>query len=154
MTLCIAALADERQAIVMAADRMVSLPFIESELDISKILPLGANWWAMIAANTLSNVFPVIDRVISDWEEDTGVTIGGAVEIVTNAYRQERQVRAEAEYLRPRSLDTQTFLANGRQWLPELTYVQIDNSLTHYDLGVTLLICGFDEAGVKDPLVA
>ena len=37
MALCLAALADDQKTIVMAADRMISLPIIESELDISKI---------------------------------------------------------------------------------------------------------------------
>ena len=75
MTLCIAALADDRNTIVMAADRMVSLSFIESELDISKIFPIADNWWAMIAADALSNVFPVIDGIMRDWQPSTGATI-------------------------------------------------------------------------------
>ena len=148
MTLCIAALADDRHSIVMAADRMVSLSFIESELDISKLIPLGDNWWVMVAANALSNLFPVVDAITRDWEPSTGVAVDSVMEKATAAYSRERQARVEAEHLRPRGLGLQTFLASGRQWLPELAYAQIDDRLTRFNLGITLLICGFDESGI------
>ena len=63
MTLCIAALADDRKTIVMAADRMVSTTFIESELEISKIIPVDDHWWIMLAADALAGAFPIIDNV-------------------------------------------------------------------------------------------
>ena len=63
MTLCIAALADERKAIVMAADRMVGTTFIESELEISKIIQVDDHCWIMLAADALAGAFPIIDNV-------------------------------------------------------------------------------------------
>ena len=139
MTLCIAALADDRKSIVMAADRMISLPMIESELDISKILPLQDDWWAMIAANSLPNVFPVIDRVTDGWEKSTGTSITNVVQKVTDAYRNERRARAQQTILEPRGLDLKSFLEKGKEWLPEISFLQISDSLNRYDLGVSLL---------------
>ena len=147
MTLCIAALADERKTLVMAADRMISLTFIESELDVSKIVPLKQDWWAMIAASNLSNVFPVIDKITSNWQPQTGDSITNVVEVVGTAYKSERQERAEAEVLSPHGLDFEEFLSNGKTWLPEYTFIQIEDGLSKYDLGVSLMICGFDQTG-------
>jgi len=146
MTLCIAALADDRKALVMAADRMISLPFIESELDVSKILPIAENWWVMIAANNLPNIFPVVDRIINSWQPQTSDSIESVVEIVTTSYREEWRTHAEVEWLLPHGFDWQTFLAYGKIWLPEYTFRQIDDGLSKYNLGVTLMVCGFDKA--------
>lgn len=146
MTLCIAALADNRQTIIMAADRLISVRFIESELETSKIMPIHENWWALIAANALPNVFPIIDKMKDRWPQ-TAVDVEVVAQLVTASYQEERRTRAEAVYLLPRGLTTETFLANGRQWLPEITFRELDSLLSGYDLGVELLICGFDRGG-------
>ncbi len=47
MTCCVAALCDDRMAIVMAADKMVGMAGMESEPDISKIFRLHKNWFVL-----------------------------------------------------------------------------------------------------------
>ena len=148
MTLCIAALADDRKTIVMAADRMISVPFIESELEISKILPLQENWWAMLAADSLPGAFPVIDRVKSQWKPETDDNVENVVKLVSDNYQHERRSRAEAQYLLLRGLTAEQFLSQGKDWLPEIMFRELDNAVSNYNLGVELLVCGFDKAGL------
>ena len=144
MTLCIAALADDRKTIVMAADRIISVPFIESELDIFKIMPIHENWWAMLAADSLPGAFPVIDGVRAQWEPQTDEKVENVVKLVSDLYQHERRARAEAQFLVPRGLTVDSFLAHGKEWLPEITFRELDMAMSNYNLGLSLLVCGFD----------
>jgi len=144
MTLCIAALADDRKAIVMAADRMVSTAFIESELEISKIIPIGDNWWIMLAASALAGAFPIIDNVKVEIAQASEHDVEDVVRIVADCYQEERRRRAEAQFLLPRGFTVDSFLAQGKAALPEITFRELDLALSQFDLGVSLLVCGFD----------
>lgn len=145
MTLCIAAMADDRKTIVMAADRMVSVEFIESELEISKIIQIHKHWWVMLAANTLAGAFPIIDSAKEGCASGGGEYAEDVLKIVADAYQNERLKRAEATYLAPRGLDIQTFLMSGKDMFPEITFREIDLAISQYDLTVSLLVCGFDK---------
>ena len=148
MTLCIAALADDRKAIVMAADRMVSTAFIESELELSKIMPIDDNWWVMIAADNVAGAFPIIDNIKTLMPQEADCKIDEIVSIVSDCYQQERRNRAEAQFLMPRGFTVASFLAQGKDVLPEITFRELDLALSSYNLGVNLLICGFDHQKV------
>ena len=101
MTLCIAALADDRKTLIMAADRMVSVPFIESEPEISKIFPLNQNWWVMLAAESLAGAFPIIDNVKARMNSMTNIDVESVSALIASCYQEERLRRAEAEFLLP-----------------------------------------------------
>ena len=114
MTLCIAAMAEDRKAIVMAADRMVSTAFIESELEISKIIPIGDHWWIMLAADMLAGAFPIIDHVKAELAKAPEYDVEEVVRMVEGCYQEERRRRAEAQFLLPMGLTVESFLSQGR----------------------------------------
>ena len=60
MTLCIAALCEDRKTLILVADRMVGTGFIEAELSIEKIKSIHPNWWAMVAATDITPVFDIL----------------------------------------------------------------------------------------------
>ena len=160
MTLCIAALADDRRTILIAADKMVSTSFIQSQLPISKIFKVHSNWYAMVAANALPGAFPIIDDIRERLQAQTNYSVNDMTVIASQCYQKERLTHAEGQFLSPRGLDINTFLNNGKDILPELTLQEINRSLGEFNLGVSLLICGFDVDGtgqlftVRNPGIA
>lgn len=148
MTLCIAALADERSSIVIAADKMVSISVIESELPISKVLKLHPNWWAMVAASPLPGAFPIVDNVAGRLDEQSQYSVDDVAAVVVEEFRRERLARAEAEHLGSRGLTLERFHDQGREILPDLTYREVDRAITSFAFQVSFLVAGFDAEGV------
>ena len=62
MTFCAAMLCDKSKAIVLVADKMVGIGYIETEPDITKILPLHANWKVMFAGDDVTPISNIVDR--------------------------------------------------------------------------------------------
>lgn len=71
MTFCVAMLCDKSKALILAADKMIGIGWIETEPDITKILDLHKNWKVMFAGD--DNLYPL----------DTSFKALGAVYFVT-----------------------------------------------------------------------
>jgi len=62
MTVCAAAICDDGKTLILVADRMVGIGYIEAELKVSKLRELCKNWWVLFAGDDITSVFDVIDR--------------------------------------------------------------------------------------------
>jgi hypothetical protein len=62
MTCCVAAICENGKAIVMAADKMIGMGYVEGEPDITKVRELWKDCWVLFAGDDIPPVFDVIDR--------------------------------------------------------------------------------------------
>ena len=147
MTCCIAALCDNRKAIVLAADKMIGWQgVIESEPDIHKIYQLARDWWVMFSGNDIAPVFDVIDRAKEKLSGKHGVTLQKAIEAVETSFFKKRLELAEALYLKPRGLTLAQFNSSDGTpgWISESLRATIGDSMQAYSMPVSLLVAGFD----------
>ncbi len=145
MTCCVAALCDDRMAIVMAADKMVGMAGMESEPDISKIFRLHKNWFVMLAGNGISPAFDVIDDARKQFSRKNALRIEEATRIVSDAYQKKREDEAEKLYLSPIGWTLKKFNApSSSNALPESVRLNLIYQLQAYTLPIVLLVVGFD----------
>jgi 20S proteasome alpha/beta subunit len=157
MTCCIAAICDDGKNIVLVADKMIGIGFIESEPDINKLLQLHKNWWVLFAGDDVSPVFDIVDyakREIGDALKKKNqhlsepIDLQLAMDAIRNSYEKKRMEEAESLYLKPIGWDIASFNASagGQNCLPD--FGEIKAKIADYSFGIELLVAGFsDEKG-------
>src|ERR1017187_477170 len=147
MTCCVACICDNGKTIVSVADRMVDVGFIESELDISKMLELHNGWRVLLSGDDITPVFDIIDyakeylkkKKVAD--TDT-ITLQMAMDAVREGHERKRIEEAESLFLKPTGWDIASFNAGGHI-LPD--YGGIKSKIGDYSLSIELMVTGFSE---------
>ena len=147
MTLCVAALCEDRKTIVLAADKMISQGFIQAELQVEKIASIHSDWWVMFAGS-VPDIFDILDEARAKLAESEHHDILDVVPVVEECYRRKRLRLAEANYLVPRGWSIAQFQASGRSSLGDAYFQNLDNAIATYVLGLDLMVAGFDSSGV------
>ena len=149
MTCCIAALCDNRKAIVLAADKMIGVGMIEAEPDIRKIYKLTDKWWLMFAGDDISPVFDILDRSKRQLATANAKTVDEVALVVQESFRTKRAELAEAMYLAPRGWTLKQFNNSSSVGVisPALR-ATIEESIQSYLLPVSLIVAGFDARNV------
>lgn len=148
MTLCIAALCENRKTLIIMADKMLGIGFIEAELAIEKIIQIHQNWWVMIAGNDITPVFDILDWSKKRLAEEEECNVDKIMQVLSANYQKKRLDSAEAEYLKTRGWSMEKFVAEGNNGLPPVVFQEIDRQIQRYKLEISLLVGGFDEEGV------
>lgn len=145
MTTCVAVLAEDRKAIVLAADRMVGMGFVESE-SATKIFAIHRNWRIMIAGDGIEPAFSIIDsaRKTLRGKKADASAVGDAVK---RSFQEHRAAEAEARYLIPRGLTLRKLVNDGKRLLTESDLIRLETQTANHELGVELLVAGFDPTG-------
>lgn len=138
MTTCVATICDDGKALVLVADKMVGVGFIESELEITKMRPIHKDWWMMFAGDDISPVFDIVDKAKIKIGATASVTIGQVQEAVRLSLEE-----ATAVFLTPIGWDLDRFNREGNALLPD--FAQIKDKISDYTIGIELLIAGFDD---------
>jgi len=148
MTCCVAALCDDREAIVLAADKMIGFGMIESEPSISKIFRIHKDWWVLIAGNDIAPAFDILDAAKRKLVGKKDVSVDAAATAVYGSYIDKREQRAEAQFLTPLGWTLKVFNSNQSSGvIPDATRVAVLNRVQNYYLQVSLLVAGFDGTG-------
>jgi 20S proteasome alpha/beta subunit len=150
MTICIAAICANagEEAVIAACDKMVSMGgYISGDKTVRKIDPILYDWTLMFAADDLSPITPVVKEVR---ENRTPETLNGVAELIKRAYRNQRNRQIDDEILQPVGLSMKSFLSDGKNQLSERAYEKIFNRIESYDLGIELLVEGYDLEKGKD----
>ncbi len=157
MTICIAATAADRTAVVVASDRMISAGFLDLEFDHpgSKIEILGPSCVGLSAGDALpsgdlfSSAYPVSTQFQNPAVEQIADTI-------KDTYCQLRARRIEEAVFKPRGITIKSFYQGLIRQIPIEIAVELDNKVQHSQFGVTLVIAGVDQGGahifgISDP---
>jgi len=130
----------------MAADRMIGQAFIESELEIEKILRLHTHWWLMFSG-TVPNVFDIYDEARRQLDEEKDYDIAAVTTLLEGCYRRKRLALAEAAYLVPRGWTLDQLQAEGLEKLGDFQFRTLSTAIADYRLDLDLVVAGFDGEG-------
>lgn len=158
MTICIAAIAADRSAIVVASDKMLSAAFLNLEFDHprSKLEHLGSLCIGMSAGDALpvGELFASANPIATQLQNPQVEQIAGAIK---EKYCKVRAKRIQETVFQPRGLTIDAFYQEGliRQFPPDIA-VSLDDMVHRGNLGIDLIIAGVDQYGahifgVSDP---
>jgi 20S proteasome alpha/beta subunit len=142
MTTCVAAICDDGNAIVLVADKMIGMGYVESELEITKMRPLCPDWWILFAGDDIGPVFDIINYAKTRLGTSAPASIGDVQEAVKAAFSQKRLENAETLYLNPIGWEITRFNAEGDKLLPN--YMELQSKIESYSMEIELLVAGFD----------
>jgi 20S proteasome alpha/beta subunit len=147
MTVCIAALCDNRKAIILAADKMIGSHAIEAEAEIHKILRLHKDWQVMLAGNDVAPAFEIVDSAKKKLSKGKSFSVQEVEHAVVESYREKRLAEAASQHLAPRGWTPETFNSPSANALPESLRLAIDSAIENHRLDLELLVAGFDRNG-------
>ena len=146
MTVCVAALCDNRKTLILAADKMVGLGYIEADPDIEKALRIHRDWWVMIAGNDVSPAFDIIDKIKDRVKTKREVSISSMTQIATEEYSIKKKSVFETANLDPLGWNMERFNSEeARQVLPAQLRVELYTKMAQHQLDLNLLFAGFDK---------
>ncbi|MCH8043818.1 MAG: hypothetical protein IID44_08865 [Planctomycetes bacterium] len=158
MTVCIASLCDNRQSVVLIADRMVSTGLaIEFEHPVSnKVTTLSPNCVALTAGNALvySELFSVVRSRIFNRRSTTAEEL---VEIIKGAYQELRERQIVERVLRPMAFSNFREFYSTEAMLSDTAKISIINQIERFDYGLDILVGGITPGGpahlyaIEDP---
>lgn len=147
MTVCIAALAEDRKKLYAISDCMISLnaplPYQYETNDVPKIIDLNEKSIMMIAGSTLfGNEIATIAKLKISNSEETMQTI---VEKVREAYQEYRLKLIEEAVLKPRKMTFDDYFEK-QQSLNQEVVNSIENALTTTNIEVDIIVAGYDDS--------
>jgi 20S proteasome alpha/beta subunit len=157
MTVCIAALCEHREAIILAADRMISTAVFEVEFATSKITRVHPSWWVLMAADYVAPVFSMTEQLKVRLQEADKPTVYDVEQALGAVFQNERVRRAETAVLSPHGMTMNDFISYGRSQLGDVLFERIYTQISYQRLPVWLIATGFDDDGlghilsVQDP---
>lgn len=157
MTVCIGAICQNQDVVVVASDRMVTtnMPPIEFEHTKQKIFEVSPNCVLLTAGNALKPVelIPKLKIVLSKKPSLSEIS-----EQTKNLYQALRAAQAEDIFLRPRTISKEIFYSRGASFIPPDLFRAIDRDFTMFNYGLDILVAGVDNEahlyGVSNPGIA
>ena len=158
MTICIAAICNQGRSVVVAADRMVSAPFLTIEFDHpnAKIDLMGHRCVALSAGDVLS-----LTDLLSESSGISGQLQDPTIRLIADEIKQRfvhvRRRLLNERVFQPRGLSFDDYYTRGIiQSIPPDLAMILDNQVQGFQLGVSLIIAGVDSSGghiytVEDP---
>ncbi|MBI2893845.1 MAG: hypothetical protein HYY06_09855 [Deltaproteobacteria bacterium] len=151
MTVCIAAICADGRAIVVAADRMLTMgpPLsMELEQDRPKIQPVGGRHLTLVSGDAVlgSEIVRAATGALRE-RRDIGITVVGRA--LVDAYVAVRSRLIEDHVLRPIGYSLQQFLASGAAQLGQQIFNGLVQQMAAFVAGVELLAVGFDDSGPR-----
>lgn len=151
MTVCVAAICADGRAIVVAADRMLTMgpPLnMELEQDRPKIQPLGGRHLILVSGDAVlgSEIIRAASAALRE-RRDVGIT--GVGRALVDAYVATRSRVIEDHVLKPIGYSLQQFLATGAAQLGQQIFGGLIQQMAAVVAGVELLAVGFDEGGPR-----
>ena len=164
MTVCIAALFQNRSGAVLASDQMVTaripIGYEFEHQEITKIVPISdsPSVYVLAAGDVLLGT-EILDKAKGQIERlQHTVSASEATELVRAAYQQVRLNKIIQTELEPRGLSLQDYY-NGHQGLAPQVIQIVDEAMSQTDAGVEFIVAGLDEGGytlhtIENPGVA
>ncbi len=154
MTICIAALAEDKKKIILAADQMITatIPIayeFETE-DVRKIYFPTENIAILTAGNTL-HAFEIVDQLIRDIRSDANVKpehrrTEYVVERTRKIYQDYRRNLFSKTFLEPRGLNLNSYYDIQQKLFPGVVN-KIEHELDSFSIGVEMIVAGSNPGG-------
>lgn len=146
MSVCIAALAENKKKMVLAADQMIissiPIPYQYETADVKKMYQLTDDSTVLIAGNALFG-YEIIDHALKKINDEQPDSFDKIAEILRSEYQNYRRRLIEEHILEPRGLDLNTYYENQLK-LNMAVVQEIETSLVNESIGVDMIIGGYD----------
>ena len=148
MTVCIGAICDNGNTAIVASDRMVTseYPPIEFEHTKRKIFPLTQYCLGLYAGFALKPV-KIIPKIRAYLGKNPDIE--EIVQKTKELYQFLRAEEAEELFLKPRTINKETFYTRGSGLFPADLFNMIDHEFVRHNYGLELLIVGVDKTGAR-----
>ena len=147
MTICIAALCNKGQAVVVAADRMMSAHYLAIEFDhpSEKIDRIGDRCVAMSAGDVMA-----VTDVLSEGSRVSGQSTDPPINLIAESLK-ERFVEVRAKRLndrvfQPRGLSFSSYYGIANK-LPSEIVMVLENEVQRFAIEVSMIVTGVDNTG-------
>jgi hypothetical protein len=151
VTICIGAIAERDSAIVMVADRALSVGSLQTTATgPGKIYRLASSWYVLVAGD-VSFAEGIIVRARQQLSSDASLC-GSVLQVqscLEGLYRQQRDEAIESQILRPQLLTIPLYRSRPSTLHPldKAHYDAIRYAIENYSAQTDLMVCGFDSAG-------
>ena len=149
MTVCIAALCNEGKACIVGADREITVPALSLEFEHQekKIETLNKGCVVMSSGDALLAA-EVVEKTRAKLAALANPMVQQVAEALRSTYMPLHLERAEQVILHPRGLNLREFKERGAQQLPPQAYLNIDQLLFNFGIGVVEFhVAGVDGTG-------
>ena len=157
MTICVAALCDNGQKVVVASDRMLSAAFLTAEFDHphTKIATISPLCVALSAGDAL-----YVTDILTDSSGISNQLQNPTIQLITDEVKQRfihvRHRLLDENLFQPRGLSFKDFYRGVIQGVPPDLGVMLDTQVQSFMLGVSLIVAGVDDSGshiysIEDP---
>lgn len=145
--MCIAAICDNGNACVVAADRQVTVPGLSLEFEPKepKIDALTDGFVTLSSGNA-AVAYGVVRRAQAKVRGFPKQDFGSVVNVVHESFVAEHSARAEQSVLAPRGLSWQTWQAD-QQKLSQMVVQVAFTELSQFNLRTDVIIAGVDDSG-------
>lgn len=147
MTICIGAICDDHDKVILASDRMItaSYPSIEFEHALPKMEKLSNSCVALTAGSALAHT-ELFKHTKTEINEISNPSISLITKNIKEKFVAQRVNRAEELFLKPRGLNLDMFYQNQSMLAPD-TIIRLDSQISSTILELEILVCGIDEEG-------
>jgi 20S proteasome alpha/beta subunit len=148
MTVCIGALCNNGETVIIASDRMVTgnYPPVEFEHTKQKTYQITKQCVMLTAGDALKPI-EIILPIKGALFNQKKTTIEFITEKTKELYQKLRAEMAENLYLKPRTITKEVFYNRGIGLFPPDLFRIIDSQFTNYNLRLDLIIAGIDDQG-------
>jgi 20S proteasome alpha/beta subunit len=157
MTVCVAALTDDRKTVVLVADKAITYggyfrPAVQAESGgIQKMLSIGDSTWKALMSGNATATELIIRRagLRLAAQPDLAGSLDSMMETVKTAYQEARDQGVDDEVLRPRLLTKELLIARPSTLVPldSQHFGDVAKRVADFRMGCDLLVCGFDAQG-------
>lgn len=153
MTVCIGTIAWREKAIIMVADKALTVRgsglSMQAETGVKKIMPISTSGWYVMWAGTATFATDVVSRVALALKQypSEADSWQSMMDRVKEAYQQCRELSVVENILTPHLLTKDLLVARPATLLPleKDHYMGLIDKLDEYEVDCSLLVCGFDK---------
>ena len=159
VTVCIAALCEDRKKIVIVSDNKVSFGDFSGDRAVFKMEVFFAHWITLFAGDDIEQIPFIIERaheVLSTARRRKASAPGPAqvASAIQRAYDERLNAQIEAKVLRRFGYSAKSFQQDGKRRCTATVYNGLCSKISNVNLSLRFLIAGFDEKRKGHILVA
>jgi hypothetical protein len=148
VTVCIAALCQERRVIVAVSDMLATLGAIASDISVIKSDILYSGWAVMTAGDDTEHIDPIVARARELIKRKRGSTTPEEVAAkLSQSYEERLQEQIRIKVLSRYGFTSKTFRDTGKKKLTASVYNSLAAKIANVRINLKFLACGFDHEG-------
>jgi hypothetical protein len=149
VTICIAALCENRDKIILVSDSKVSFGDFSADMAVLKMEPLFARWMTLFAGEDVEHIPFILERahdLLSSARRKKGAvpTPGQVANALQRSYEERLETQIEATVLRRYGYTVKSFRNEGKKKCTASVYNGLCSKIANVKISLKFLLAGFD----------